>query len=415
MKITKIQSQEVLDSRGNPTIQTTIWSDDVSATASVASGASTGTHEAWELRDNDKKRYGGKGVLKACKNVENKIFPKTKGLDVDHQKEIDEIMLDLDHTANKSKLGANTILSVSLAAARLAAKLHHLELFEYLAQIHQYTPKKLPTPLFNVINGGKHADSGLDVQEFFIIPQDKKFDEQLRKASEVYHILKSQLAKQGFSVGLGDEGGFAPKLKGTDEALTQLRKAVKTAGFKEKTDFNFGMDVAASEFYNAAKKKYESKMSGKDASASDLIKIYKQLATKYPLQIIEDGLAEDDFLGWKLLTQELSSKLILVGDDLFVTNPQRIQAGITQKIANAVLIKPNQIGSLTETFAAIKLAQENHYKIVISHRSGETCDSFISDLAVAVGADYIKAGAPARGERVAKYNRLLEIEYLIKA
>jgi enolase len=360
-----------------------------------------------------KKRYGGMGVLKACRNVNDKIFKVIKGISADKQEEIDRAMLELDGTDNKRKLGANAILSVSLACARLAAKLHHKELFSYLAQVYGYTPKALPTPFFNVINGGKHADSGLDIQEFFIIPQKGNFAAKLRAGSEIFHQLKSQLAKKGFTVSVGDEGGFAPKLAGNEEALKQLSQAVAEAGYKLGKDVSLGMDAASSEFFDDKKGEYQLKSSKLSAKPSNIYQIYKKWLSKYPLMAIEDGCAEDDFLGWKFLTQNLGGQTLLIGDDLFVTNPVRIQMGITQKIANAVLIKVNQIGTLTETLAAIKLAQKNKYKIVISHRSGETSDSFIADLAVAVGAEYIKAGAPSRGERVAKYNRLLEIENLI--
>jgi enolase len=409
-KITKIQAIEILDSRGNPTVQTTIWAGDVKATASVPSGASTGVHEAIELRDGDKKRYGGKGVLKACKNVNEKIFKALNGMSVNEQEKIDQAMLDLDGTENKSKLGANAILSVSLAAARLAAKLHNQELYEYLAKTYGYEVKQLPIPFFNIINGGKHADSGLDIQEFFIIPLKGTFSNRLRMATEVFHTLKEQLASKKLTTAVGDEGGFAPKLSSNEEALKQLEQAIKTAKYKFGTDFAMGMDAAASEFFDAKKGTYEFKASKISIKSSSVYQVYKKWLSKYPLIAIEDGCAEDDFLGWKFMTQELGSKTLLVGDDLFVTNPKRIQMGITQKIANAVLIKLNQIGTLTETLAAIKLAQKNNYKVVISHRSGETSDTFIADLAVGVNAEYIKTGAPSRGERVAKYNRLLEIE-----
>ncbi len=413
MKITKIQAMEVLDSRGNPTIQTTVWAGDLSAKASVPSGASTGVHEAWELRDNDAKRYNGKGVLKACKNVNEKIFKAIKGQSADHQEKIDRIMLDLDGTDNKKKLGANAILSVSLATARLAAKSHKMELFSYLAKLYGYEPKSLPTPFFNVINGGVHADSGLDVQEFFIIPLKGNFANKLRMGSEVFHALKSFLAAKGLTTSVGDEGGFAPKLSSNEEAFKQLRHAIEAARYKLGEDFALGLDAASSEFFDQKKGTYEFKASKISVKSSGVYQVYKKWLAKYPVMVLEDGCAQDDFLGWKFLTQELGKNVLLVGDDLFVTNPQRIQLGITQKIANSVLIKVNQIGSLTETLAAIKLGQKNNYKIVISHRSGETCDPFIADLAVATNADFIKAGAPSRGERLAKYNRLLEIEQLM--
>lgn len=403
----------MLDSRGNPTVQTTVWAGDISAKASVPSGASTGVHEALELRDGDKKRYGGKGVLKACKNVDEKIFKAVKGLDVANQAKVDQTMLDLDGTANKAKLGANAILSVSLATARLAAKCQKMELFSYLAQLYGYEVKSLPTPFFNVINGGKHADSGLDIQEFFLIPLKGNFAVKLRMGAEVYHILKSELAKKNLTTAVGDEGGFAPKLESNEAALKHLELAIKIAKYHLGKDFALGMDAAASEFFDAKKGAYELKASKITAKPTNVYQVYKKWMAKYPILAIEDGCAEDDFLGWKFLTQNLGGKTLLVGDDVFVTNPARIQMGITQKIANATLIKVNQIGTLSETLAAIKLSQKNKYKIVISHRSGETEDPFIADLAVAVNAEYIKTGAPCRGERLAKYNRLLEIEHLI--
>jgi enolase len=410
MKITKIKALEVLDSRGNPTVETTLWAGDISAKASVPSGASTGVHEALELRDGDKHRYGGKGVLKACRNVNEKIFKAVKGLSCGEQQKIDEAMIELDGTANKAKLGANAILSVSLACARLAAKCRKMELFEYLAELYGYQIKGLPTPFFNVINGGVHADSGLDVQEFFLIPLKGDFANKLRMGAEVYHSLKSQLSSRGFSTSVGDEGGFAPKLSMNEDAFKQLEAAIKSAKYKLGADFALGLDAASSEFFNEKKGIYEFKAGKMSATSANIYQVYKKWLAKYPLLAIEDGCAQDDLLGWKFLTQNLGDKTLLIGDDIFVTNPVRIQMGITQKIANAVLIKVNQIGTLTETIAAIKLSQKNKYKIVISHRSGETSDDFIADLAVAVNAEYIKSGAPCRGERLAKYNRLLEIE-----
>jgi len=410
MRITKIQALEVLDSRGNPTVQTTVWAGETSATASVPSGASTGVHEALELRDGNKKRYGGKGVLKACKNVEGKIFKAVKGISVGDQEKIDQTMINLDGTDNKAKLGANAILSVSLASARLAAKCQKMELFEYLAGTYGYQAKGLPTPFFNVINGGVHADSGLDIQEFFLIPIGGNFANKLRSAAEVFHTLKSLLGAKGLATSVGDEGGFAPKLSSNEDAFKQLEAAIKSVKYKLGTDFALGLDAASSEFFNEKKGIYEFKASKISATPANVYQVYKKWLAKYPLLAIEDGCAQDDFLGWKFLTQNLGDKTLLIGDDIFVTNPVRIQMGITQKIANAVLIKVNQIGTLTETIAAIKLSQKNKYKIVISHRSGETCDPFIADLAVATNAEYIKTGAPCRGERLAKYNRLLEIE-----
>lgn len=408
--ITKVEALEILDSRGNPTIQATVWAGEVSATAAVPSGASTGVHEALELRDGDKNRYGGNGVLKAVKNINIKIAKIVVGMDVNDQENIDREMIKLDKTPNKAKLGANAMLAVSLATARLAAKMAHLPLFSSLAIKYGYVPKYLPVPLFNVINGGRHADSGLDIQEFFIIPQKGKFSERLRMGAEVYHALKKNLEKQNLTTSVGDEGGFAPHLKSNEDALKQLELAVKSAGYSLGKDFAFGLDAASSEFFDVKKSSYEMKASGKSLKSASMYQFYQKWLAKYPIAIIEDGCSEDDFLGWKMLTQQLGNKIILVGDDLFVTNPKRIQMGITQKIANALLVKPNQIGTLTETVEAIKLAQSAGYKIILSHRSGETCDSFIADLAVAVGADFIKSGAPCRSERLAKYNRLLEIE-----
>jgi enolase len=414
MKISKIESMEVLDSRGNPTVQTRVWAGEISAVASVPSGASTGLHEALELRDNDRKRYHGKGVLKACKNVNEKIFKAIKGMGAAQQEKIDSIMLELDGTSNKSKLGANAILSVSLATARLAAKGQKLELFHYLAKTYGYTAKTLPTPLFNVINGGAHAVStGLDVQEFFIIPKTGKFSEKLRKGAEVYHILKKNLDAKGLATGVGDEGGFAPALGSNEAAFKYLQEAIKAAGYVFGKDFTLGTDAAASEFFDVKKQLYILRADKKTYKPTQIYKMYKAWVDKYKLELIEDGCAEDDIVGWKFLTQELGGKTVLVGDDLFATNPERIQMGIMQKTANAALIKVNQIGTLTETMAAIKLAQKNNYKIVISHRSAETCDSFIADLAVAVNAEYAKMGSLSRGERLAKYNRLLEIEQMI--
>lgn len=415
MNITDIKALEILDSRGNPTVQATVYSDNLSATASVPSGASTGIHEALELRDGDKTRFGGKGVLKACSNIEGPILDAVKGLNAEDQEKLDETLLKLDGTPNKANLGANAILAVSLACARLAAKGAKMELFSYLAQRYGYTPKSLPTPLFNVINGGKHADSGLDIQEFFLIPQRGIFNENLRMGAEVFHALKNQLATQGLTTAVGDEGGFAPKLGSNEKALTELSSAISAAGYKPGLDFRLGMDAAASEFFNQDQQVYDVTASGKKFKPEEIYTLYKEWNEKFHLQIIEDGCAEDDILGWQKLTEALGGEVLLVGDDLFVTNPERIKMGIEKKIANAVLIKVNQIGTLTETLQAVKLGQKNGYKIIISHRSGETADSFIADLAVATGAEFIKTGAPSRGERVAKYNRLLEIEKLLEA
>ncbi len=414
MKITHIHAREILDSRGNPTVETEVWAGKVGAKASAPSGASTGIHEAWELRDGNKKRYGGKGVLKAVKNVNGEIFRALKGMEAERQHDIDHKMMELDGTPNKSRLGANAILSVSLACIRLASKLAGQELYRYLAKQYNYKIGKLPTPLFNVINGGKHADSGLDIQEFFIIPQKGSFSEKLRQGAEVFHALKAELAAAGQVTSVGDEGGFAPRLGSNEAALKILAAAVRVGGYKLGVDIKLGMDAAASEFFDTKTGKYSLKASESKLGSEEIYRLYAEWAGKYRLQIIEDGCAEDDFKGWRRLTKELGKKLTLVGDDLFVTNPQRIRLGIAQGMANAALIKVNQIGTLTETMQAMRLARDHSYKIVVSHRSGETCDPFIADLAVAAGADFIKAGAPSRGERLAKYNRLLEIEEQVK-
>jgi enolase len=411
-KITKIIAREILDSRGNPTIETTVWSEGAFAVASVPSGASTGSHEALELRDGVKKRFSGLGVQKACRNVNGPIAKVLKGKSLHDLAELDRIMLGLDKTANKSKLGANAILSVSLACARLAGSLSGKPLYTHLNSHFgfQKSQLQLPTPLLNVINGGVHADSGLDVQEFFIIPLKGSFANKIEQSHAVIKRLKSDLVKKKLSIGVGDEGGFAPKIGSNKKALRALAAAIESSGYKLKKDFALGIDAAASEFFDAEKEIYRLKADRKHYKPASIFKLYQSWANIFGLQIIEDGCAEDDFLGWQKLTAALGSQLTLVGDDLFVTNPQRIETGIIAGIANAVLIKVNQIGTLSETITAIKLAQKYGYKIIISHRSGETMDDFIADLAVACGADYIKAGSLSRGERLAKYNRLLAIE-----
>jgi enolase len=408
--ITRIQAREILDSRGNPTIETIVWSGADFATASVPSGASTGSHEAFELRDNDKKRFSGLGVQKAVRNVNTKIFKLLKGKSVTNIRLIDELMIAADKTPNKSSLGANAILSVSLACARLGAQVSEKPLYDFLGSYFKYKAYHLPTPLLNVINGGVHADSGLDVQEFFLIPLRGSFAEKIQKSHGVIHELKASFVNKGLSIGVGDEGGFAPKLGSNKKALQFLTAAIKSAGFRVGKDFALGIDAAASEFFDAKKEIYSFKADRKHYKPASVYKQYGQWVKNFGLQIIEDGCAEDDFLGWQQLTAALGKNVTLVGDDLFVTNTQRIETGIIAGIANAVLIKPNQIGTITETVAAIKLAQKYGYKVIMSHRSGETTDDFIADFAVAVNADYIKAGSLSRGERLAKYNRLMAIE-----
>lgn len=419
MKILKIEAREILDSRGNPTVETKVYlKNGVVGVASVPSGASTGIHEALELRDGGK-RYGGLGVLKAVENVNKKIANLLAGFEVENQQKIDAAMLQMDGTKNKSKLGANAILSVSLACARAGAINKKQPLYIYLAKTFGFSvPNKLPRPMMNVINGGRHADSGLDVQEFMIVPNILKnnqinFAECVRVGAEVFHSLKSLLHDTNFTVSVGDEGGFAPKLKTDELALVELMKGIKNAGYVAGKDVDLAADCAASEYFNNDKYIFEKKK----LDAQKISEKYCEWLKKYPLISLEDPMAQDDWEGWKILQQELlknKQKPMLVGDDLFVTNIVRLQQGIEQKVANAILIKVNQIGSLTETIQTIKLAKQNNYKTIISHRSGETADTFIADLAVAVAADFIKTGSLSRSERVEKYNRLMQIEQELK-
>ena len=376
--------------------------------ASAPSGASTGAHEAHELRDGDERRYKGKGVKKAVNNIAEHISPAIKGIEATRQREIDEKMLAIDGTKNKSKLGANAILPVSLAVARAAASASNKELYEYLSEGKRLG---LPTPMLNLINGGAHATNNLDIQEFMIVPHGLDLPEAIRAGGEIYHTLKQILIEKELSSAVGDEGGFAPDLSSDEEAIELLCRAIKESGYN--TDkVGIALDVASSEWYENGG--YVLPKRGKSLSKSQLIDYYVSLCDKYPIISIEDGMAEDDFDGWRELTTRLGSRIMLVGDDLFVTNIERLQIGISQKMANAILIKPNQIGTLSETLDVIKLAREAGYKFIISHRSGETCDTSIADIAVATDAKFIKAGAPCRGERVAKYNRLLEIYENIK-
>jgi len=409
--ITKVRAMEILDSRGNPTIRVEIETmGGVRAAANVPSGASTGTHEALELRDNDKKRYHGKGVLKACQIVEKKIFPLIKGIEVTQQQKIDRLMIDEDGTGNKGRLGANAILGVSLAAARAGAMTYDIPLFRYLQKIYGFKKtKKLPNPMLNLINGGLHADSGLDIQEFMVIPDGiKGFSLKMRAASEVFIELGKLLKEKKYSTAVGNEGGFAPKLKSNRNAPELISQAVKKAGYKLGKEIKLGIDAAASEFYNG--KEYNLKLDKKKLSSGEMVRFYKKWIKDFPFIIIEDPLSEDDWEGWSKMQKETGDNLTIIGDDLTVTSTARLQEAIDKKACNGVLIKTNQIGSLSETIECIRLGQVHKFKIAISHRSGETSDSFIADLAVAVGADFIKTGAPSRSERLAKYNRLLEIE-----
>lgn len=387
-------------------------SDGTSSKAAVPSGASTGVHEALELRDGDKKRYNGKGVLKAVRNVNGPIAKALAGMEVQEQRKLDNRMLELDGTKNKKKLGANAILGVSLAAARVGSDSLQLPLYRYLRDIYgmSYKGYRLPLATMNVLNGGAHADWSIDLQECMIIPRQRKFRERVRCGSEVFHALKKILHTKGFSVGVGDEGGFAPKLKKNADALALIAAAVRKAGYKLGKDVAIGMDPASSEFYDKRKKRYVLKRDKRSLTAEKMIGVYEAWLKKYPFLFLEDGCAEDDWEGWKELTKRLGKKVPLVGDDLFVTNVERLQMGIDENVANAILIKVNQIGSLSETIDTIQLAQEHGYKVAVSHRSGETADTTIADLAVAVNADFIKTGSLSRSERLEKYNRLMEIE-----
>ncbi len=433
-KIKKISAREILDSRGNPTVEAKVMLDNGLWTkAGVPSGASTGVHEALELRDGDKKRYGGLGVLNAVKNVEKKIAPKLAGFDIGKQEKIDELMIKLDGTKNKSKLGANAVLSVSLACARAGALANNEELYEYIADKFAFkspSPSasapakrdgpllkgvKLPTPCFNIFNGGKHADTNLDFQEFMIIPtKNTSLSEQVRMGAEIFHTLGVILKRAGYDTDVGSEGGYAPDMTSSIQAIELIMTAIIKSNYKPGEEVNLGIDVGSSQLYNKADGKYIFKLDQASFTAGTLSGLYAEWFRRYPIIFIEDPLAEDDWAGWQKLNKELGDRLMLVGDDLFVTNVERLRRGLKENSANAILIKPNQVGTLSETIACIKLAQRHNYKIIISHRSGETTDDFIADLAVAVQADYIKAGSLSRGERLAKYNRLMEIEENIK-
>lgn len=408
-EIIDVHAREVLDSRGNPTVEVEVVTDSgVVGRAIVPSGASTGAHEALELRDGDKKRYLGKGVLKAVENVNDIIADELIGMPVDAQTEIDNIMINLDGTENKDKLGANAILGVSLAVARAAAGELGLPLYKYIGGVNA---KVLPVPMMNILNGGEHADNNVDIQEFMILPVNaESFHQALRMGSEVYHSLKNVLKDKNLSTGVGDEGGFAPNLNSNEEALKVIIEAIEAAGYKPGEDIYLGIDAASTEFYDADKKAYILKGEGKEFKAEELVDYYQDLCNKYPLISIEDGLAEDDWAGWKYMTEKMGGKIQLVGDDLFVTNTKRLEKGIEEGISNSILIKLNQIGTLTETIDAVSMAKEAGYTAVISHRSGESEDAFIADLAVALNTGQIKTGAPARTDRVAKYNELLRIE-----
>jgi len=404
-EILSVNAREILDSRGNPTIEVEVTTEGGFGRAAVPSGASTGEYEALELRDGDKKRYLGKGVQSAVKNVQTALGPAIIGLDSLDQAGVDRVLLDTDGTENKSKMGANAILGVSMAVARAAADTVGLPLWRYLGGT---VARTLPTPMCNIINGGVHADSGLEIQEFMIVPMGLgSFPEAIRAAAEIFHALKSQLKKDGHTVSVGDEGGFAPRLESNEEAIQRIMKAIEAAGYEPGKQIGIGVDCAASEFFDKSTGKYT--FDKKPVTGSELVAIYENLCNKYPIVSIEDAFDQDDWTNWKALTDRMGSKVQIVGDDLFVTNPKRLAMGIEKGVANAILIKLNQIGSVTETLDTIRMATAHGYANVISHRSGETEDAFIADLAVATNAGQIKTGSLSRSDRIAKYNQLLRI------
>jgi len=407
--ITDVYAREVLDSRGNPTVEVEVWTENGAfGRALVPSGASTGAFEAVELRDGNKDRYLGKGVMKAVENVNTIIAEEIIGLNVFDQAAIDRLMIELDGTPNKGKLGANAILGVSLAVAKAAADELGMPLYQYVGGINS---KTLPVPMMNILNGGAHADNNVDIQEFMVMPVGAlNFREALRMGAEIFHSLKSVLKSKGLNTAVGDEGGFAPNLSSNEEALKTIVEAIEKAGYKPGEEVALALDVAATEMYDEEKKVYNLAGEGRTLTVEEMIDYYEELVNKYPIISIEDGLAEDDWEGWKLLTERLGKKIQLVGDDLFVTNTERLKKGIELGVANSVLVKLNQIGTLTETLDTIEMAKINGYTAVISHRSGETEDTTIADLAVATNASQIKTGAPSRTDRVAKYNQLLRIE-----
>ena len=410
-KINSLRAFEILDSRGFPSVSVHICLENgICGSASVPSGASKGSSEAYERRDQDPLRYGGKGTLEVCRNIERKILPAIKGMDVCRQTLLDETLIALDGSKNKENFGANALLAVSLAAARACANAYGLPLYRYLGGLFGSAGK--PIPMMNVLNGGRHAENNIDIQEFMIVPiHASSFSESVRTGSEIYHALKELLKKRGLCVSVGDEGGFAPNLNKDEDALDFLSEAIEAAGYST-DDVKIALDAAASEWekngnYFLPKRKTQQ-------TADALIQRFETLCAHYPILSLEDPIGEHDRSGWKKITKTLGNHTMLVGDDLFVTNPKRLEEGIREGLANAVLIKPNQIGTLTETMQTVRIAKENGYRVILSHRSGETCDPFISDLAVAVGAQFLKAGAPSRGERIAKYNRLITMEKLSK-
>ncbi len=411
--IIEVHARQILDSRGNPTVEVDVITDEgAMGRAAVPSGASTGIHEAVELRDNDKKKYVGKGVLKAVKNVNEVIAENLAGQDVAQQAAIDELLIEIDGTANKSKLGANAMLAVSMAVAKAAAEEAALPLFRYVGGTNA---KTLPVPMMNILNGGAHADNKIDFQEFMVMPVGAKtFSEGLRWGVEIFHALKSVLKKAGYSTNVGDEGGFAPNIKSNEEAIETVLEAISAAGYKTGSQILIAMDAANSELWDSKKKKYVfHKSNGKEMSSEQLVKYWEKWVKQYPIASIEDGMAEDDWNGWKLLTETIGDRCQLVGDDLFVTNVTRLQQGIDKGIGNGLLVKVNQIGTVTETINAVTLAQHNGYNTIMSHRSGETEDTTIADLAVALNCGQIKTGSASRTDRMAKYNQLIRIEEML--
>ncbi len=408
-EIVGVYAREILDSRGNPTVEVDVYLEcGAMGRAAVPSGASTGEHEAVELRDGDKSRFMGKGVLKAVQNVNDEIAPEIIGMDATDQIGIDRLMLELDGSVNKSKLGANAILGVSMAVAKAAAEALGLPLYQYLGGMNA---KTLPVPMMNILNGGKHADNNVDLQEFMIMPVNAaSFGEALRMGTEVFHNLKKVLHEKGYNTAVGDEGGFAPDLKSNEEALQVILQAIEKAGYKPGDDIFLALDVASSELYDPGTQKYNLASENRRLSSAEMVDFYVNLVNKYPIVSIEDGMDENDWDGWRLLSERLGNKIQLVGDDLFVTNVKRLAQGIESAVANSVLVKVNQIGTLTETFDCMQMAHRAGYSTVISHRSGETEDATIADIAVAVNAGQIKTGSASRSDRIAKYNQLLRIE-----
>ncbi len=410
-KIKKVFAREILDSRGNPTIEAELYLDDgTKSWSQVPSGASTGEFEALELRDGDKKRYDGKGVLTAIENINGELQKAVIGMNVSDQRAIDQKMIELDGTENKERLGANAILAISLAACRAAAISDKKQLYTHIADLHNNDTVALPIPMFNIINGGQHADSGLAIQEYKIVPQGiETFKEQYRAGSEIFHALKKHLAEKGLATSVGDEGGFAPRLKSNTEPLTAIETAVAEAGYKMGQEINIAIDAAANSFYHEECGHYAFELEDKAYSREELLEEYQKWVDDHYIMSIEDGLSEYDWEGWHKMYEKFDEQIMLIGDDLIVTNTKRLQRAIDEKACNSVLIKPNQIGTVSETLDCIKLAQDNDMKTVVSHRSGETIDDFIADLSVGVASDFIKTGSLSRGERLCKYNRLLTI------